>query len=104
MNGYPKGSIVLKTCSCYHSVKVEHHLIALFHQQFKHLPEYGAEYFSGDPNQMITTIEKAVTNEKTAMAAYLNPPTRTAPDPAKNPLIQKLKLVNFNQFLYNPNQ
>lgn len=50
---YPKGSRLLFQIACCNCDQVETLMISKFKSSFKHRPDYGAEYFEGDPMDMI---------------------------------------------------
>lgn len=50
---YPKGSRLLFQIACCNCDQVETLMISKFKSSFKHRPDYGAEYFEGNPMDMI---------------------------------------------------
>jgi hypothetical protein len=53
---YPKGSIMVYSSFVPNLKDVETNLLKLFNEKFVHKPEYGTEYFNGNPFEMIQTI------------------------------------------------
>jgi len=56
MKGYPKGSQLLYSDICCHTVNTETIILRYFKTQFIHRKDIGKEYFEGDPNKMIEII------------------------------------------------
>ena len=47
VNQYPKGSILLFLLTCNNSSEIEKEIISDFKTKYKHLTDYGNEYFEG---------------------------------------------------------
>lgn len=56
LKGYPKGSKVLYSDVCCHTVNTETIILRYFRTEFIHRKDIGKEYFEGDPNKMIEII------------------------------------------------
>ena len=56
MSQYPKGSRIIYSSIVPNSKKSEINLLKLFNEEFTQNPEYGTEYFNGDPYEMARII------------------------------------------------
>ena len=100
--GYPKGAIVMKSFSCYHSIKAEKNLLEAFRDRFTPAIDYGSEYFRGNFHEMLKLMQDIVNQERRDMELFLSPPLFPT---ATNPLCKSLKSIGhppLSQFIYKP--
>lgn len=82
---YPKGSEIELMMSCNDSVQCERELLKIFNRVFKHCPDYGDEYFSGDKRLMIKIITNYINSITT-----INTTTTLSEPPIKIEIISEL--------------
>jgi regulator of replication initiation timing len=70
LSGYPKGSEVLLFESVLDCDTVERKIIERFREKFKLETDYGAEYFSGDPQEMKAEIHNITAEERERSRAW----------------------------------
>lgn len=70
LSGYPKGSEVLLFESVLDCDSVERKIIERFRERFKLENDYGAEYFSGDAQEMIVEIHSITAEERERSRAW----------------------------------
>ena len=63
LNSYLKGSVMLLQRRCVNSITSEAELLKIFRSKFKSHPEHGAEYFEGNPEEMINIIHSHLSGE-----------------------------------------
>ncbi len=73
---YPKGSEVLLFVAVEDCHRVERRIIDHFRANFQHRPEYGSEYFQGEPKAMLAAIFSII-QEAAVPAIYNSPPSTT---------------------------
>lgn len=69
LNSYLKGSVMLLQRRCENSIRSEAELLKLFRARFKPHPEHGAEYFEGDPEEMVHVINSHLSGQVGKMYA-----------------------------------
>ncbi len=67
--GYPKGSEILMYIAVDNSIIAEKTLLTFFKKEFNQKKDYGAEYFSGDKNEMIKAIIDVATRSSSVTVA-----------------------------------
>ena len=67
--GYPKGSEIIMYIAVDNSIIAEKNLLTFFKKEFNQKKDYGAEYFSGDKNEMIKAIIDVATKSSSVTVA-----------------------------------
>jgi len=70
-NQYPPGSVLLFQMICNNCKNIENQIIKLFKENFKHIKDYGNEYFEGDYKSMIDAIYLTIKNNKCVENDYI---------------------------------